>query len=266
MINRLSRALGGLIAGACLILGSAHAQTPPELLLPLEQQEIGELMNKSNYGLRGQLYFAKRYRLAKINFDVLAQPNATFSITPFDDLTLVLSSKDLKGPSSFGNLREWSGELISPSLREVVDSRIPAALRANQRITLWIRSGEHEVPIELIRKMAAENKHQEGGGQAAALPNIDGAPRETANARVFTKLDLQTVSGEWFVPAKAARIVIRPVEDDPRYHLIYEQDETKMPQGGDSVRPETSERLRSYSRFREGLELERSRELAESPR
>ena len=45
----------------------------PELLEPVDGISIARLQDRSNFGLRGQLYSAKRSRIVLINFDVLEQ-------------------------------------------------------------------------------------------------------------------------------------------------------------------------------------------------
>ena len=78
-----------------------HAQELPELLSPVEAPLVKRLSSKSSYGLRAQLYFAKRYRLVKVNFDLLERAGAEFSVTPFSDLSMRIAARQLSGPSSF---------------------------------------------------------------------------------------------------------------------------------------------------------------------
>src|SRR5687767_12104828 len=77
--------------GGCPFVTNA-AQESNELLLPVSDQEVARLMEKSNYRLRGQLYPAKRYRFVRINYALLDQSDSEFSITPFDDLALRVST------------------------------------------------------------------------------------------------------------------------------------------------------------------------------
>jgi hypothetical protein len=235
-----------------------QAQEIPELLQPVEPQVIEALMSKSNYGLRSQLYFAKRYRLVRVDFALLERADAEFSITPFADLSARVSTREVQGPSSFEQLREWSGELLSPVSRSYSVESARPMLHELHRVNLWIRSGAHEVPLELVRKIQAERGDATAFG---ALPDLSSAPA-AGLGRVATKMELQTLSGEWLVPARLARMVIQPVEDDPRYHVVYERDLEKTPQGADSPNRNTTEKLKRRAAFMEELQLDRANEQA----
>jgi hypothetical protein len=71
--------------------------------------------------------------------------------------------------------------------------------------------------------------------------------------------DVPSLSGDWIVFTRGKRVAIRPIDDDPRYHIVYEIDEEKMPQsahGGE----ESSRKLQAFKEFKEQLEKERAHE------
>lgn len=239
----------------------SHSQVLPELLLPVDPKALDGLLSKSNYGLRRQLYVAKRYRIVQIDFSVLDRPGVEFTITPFDDLQMTVAAKQTRGPSSGGQWREWLGDLVIPGAI-VTDSEGRVVEDWPFVVNLQIRTGDHEVPVKLIRKIAAERGDKNEFGP---LPDISGAPPETGGNRVSTRLSLRTILGEWWLPANPpTRIVIQPVEDDPRYHVIYEEDQDKMAHTIDTPSEDTTRKLERAREFARQLEEERAKALAEA--
>lgn len=229
---------------------AAAAESTPGLLLPVDGNELNRLHSKSNYGLRQQIYFAKRYRIARVNFSVLDKPGQSFEVAAFPDLTMRMVAKSIAGPSSGESIREWTGEILSPALSK--ESGIDSPDLLHPSVELWVHTGA-QVPVAVARQIA---KSQGASAEALrALPEQD-LPR----AQAFTKLDLQTLSGEWFVPALGARFVIQPVEDDPRFHIIYEADPDKVPQGTHDGNPLNEEKLRKAREFSDQLETEKRAE------
>jgi hypothetical protein len=178
---------------------------------------------------------------------VLDKPDQTFDVNAFPDLTIRMVAKSIAGPPSGDSLREWTGEIVSPALPK--DDGIDSPDLLHPRVALWIRTGT-QVPVAVAREIA---KSQGASTEAlSALPDED-LPRTKA----FTKLNLQTLSGDWFVPALGAQFVIQPVEDDPRFHIIYEPDPDKVPQGTHAGDPQNEEKLRKAREFADQLEKEK---------
>jgi hypothetical protein len=226
-------------------------------LKPVDQGTAQKLHEPTNYGLRMQRFFAKRYLLATIDFSLLAQDGARFTITPFEDARITLRALKLAGSSSSGQLREWVGSLdgVGPMIGRTPEGN--AVERAIPPVTLWVRTGDHDVSLKIAREVAADR-----GNQPSFQPLPPQATEPTAPAPAV-KLHLQTLSGEWFIPTSGKYVAIRPVEDDPRYHIVYEVDNDKVVRsahGGEEAR----KKLQAIEEFRQQLELERSREAASS--
>jgi len=240
-----------------------QTQPLPELLKPVAADTTAKLQAKTNYGFRRQLYVAKRYRIVEIDFSLLEREDAEFTITPFDDLQTVVRTKRIAGPSSGEHLREWTGVVDNSSVKGFATAPNGQTLPIPTfPVALWIRSGEHEVPVQVAQQVAAERgdkPRQQFLAQPAQLQALPGA-----QPRVTSKLNLQTLSGEWFLLAKAKRVVIRPIEDDPRYHVIYEEDSDKMASGAHQDEKST-QKLRAAEQFRQQLEQERLQDAAKQP-
>ena len=118
-------------------------------------------------------------------------------------------------------------------------------------VHLWVRTGAHEVPLRLIKEIATTAEAR----TSQRLPDLSGAPDD--DTRAFTRLNLQTLSGEWFVPTLVNEIVIRPIDGDPRFHIIYEKDREKIPQSADDVpSEETKRKFQMREQFMRDLERE----------
>jgi hypothetical protein len=80
----------------------AASQGLPELLIPVSQDAIAKCARPQNFDLREVLYDAKpwRYKIVKINVELLKQENATFTITPLPDDQITLQAKEIALPLS----------------------------------------------------------------------------------------------------------------------------------------------------------------------
>lgn len=250
-------AIGVTTLGVC-----ANAQpVSPELLLDVDKQAITKLMDPSNYGFRAQRYFAKRYRIVGINFDVLDKAAAEFTVSPFDDLQMTLVPAPERYSSVFGEIRQWNGTLKYPELQAIdvpSDSKVPESIRIP--VTLWVRTGAHEVPLSLLRKLATDH------GDAETVTALDSSRAEEASQAEpegFGKLPLRTISGQWFVPPLRTNMVIRPIDGDPRFHVIYEEDPSRVPRMMDTPNAEGIRVQEERKEFLRQLDEEKARARAE---
>ena len=232
-------------------IAAFSAADVPELLKPLSEKAATELLAPTNFGLRKQLFFAKRFRIVDLDVTLLERATGEFTVTPFPDVRMrVLARRSEISPSG-RNLREFVGELIEPKVPLVINRATGEAVELRPpRVDLWIRSGNQDVPVEVASKLKS--------APADAAPQLSA---RSANGQPATvKMELTTVSGEWTVPAlRGATFVIRPIDDDPRFHIIYEVDQEKMPKNihsPDPAREKYREFIKQLDREREVLETE----------
>lgn len=226
----------------------------PELLKPADGPSVARLQDHSNFGFRGQLYAAKRSRIVLINFDVLEQEGATFTITPFDDLQMTAVAKQLKGPSSYEQLTEWRGQLVSDQELFGTDTAGNSVKLPPMPLDLWVRNGDHEVPLKLARELAREARN---AGSPVMLPMRSDAGPDARGQAVVAKVPLRTLTGRWFVPERGTNFVIQPIEDDPRFHVIYEEDSGKVVRGTHALDEAEQQKLQRHRQFQEQLDEER---------
>lgn len=215
-----------LVMGLAGLSASASAQQAmPELLLDVDEPAIARLMSPSNYEFRAQRYYAKRFRIVHINFDVFDGAPVEFTVSPFEDLQMTLVPAPERYASADDQLRQWNGDLKYPELQLVTgeSGQPPSIVRIP--VTLWLRS--------------------------------------QPEPRGFGKLPLRTISGQWFVPALRTNIVVRPIDGDPRFHIIYEEDPSRIAQMLDTPNPEATRVLEERKEFLRGLEAEKARASTE---
>jgi len=161
--------------------------------------------------------------------------------------------------SAFGELRQWNGILKFPELQLIdgsSDSTLPSSVHIP--VTLWVRTGNHEVPLALVRELAMERGNT---GTFSASDGTKASGGTQSEPQGFGKLPLRTISGQWFVPSLRTNMVIRPIDGDPRFHVIYEEDPSRVAQMLDTPSPEGTRILEERKEFLRELEAEKARAL-----
>lgn len=223
-------------------------ETLPELLIPVDEEIQAKFAARSNFDLREVTYFAKRYRIVQINFDLLDKQNTEFTITPFANAQVIVEAAEVSSPASFGALREWLGTLKIPRIKpQVVHGEIaPTQLEELvKKIILWVGNEPIDALPALIRELESESSKP---------PLISNAPGSSnaAGDRAVMKINTPTLSGKWLVPSLRNSMRVMPVPEDPRYHVVYEEDPERMPGGKDF-----EARRRAYGQFRDAVDIER---------
>jgi hypothetical protein len=239
------------VVGFVLSFGVSAQENLPELLIPVDPGIHSRFAERSNFDLREALYFAKRYRIVQIDFELLDKADAKFTITAFPQAAVTVQTTNIATPATFGANREWQGTLLEPRIHpqavsDDVDSRQLEDLV--NRIILWVSDEARDVPPALKRELDAEHSRQ---------PLISNAPQGAqahASGAAVMKIRTPTLSGKWFAPALQTNIRVMPVPEDPRYHVVYEEDRNKIPQGKDF-----EARRRAHKAFHETLDDERKR-------
>ena len=99
-------------------------------------------------------------------------------------------------------------------------------------------------------------------GSPAMSPTRSDAASDAPGQAVVTKVALRTLTGRWFVPQLGTSVVIQPVEDDPRFHVIYVEDSTKAVRGTHALDEAQQQKLQRQRQFQEQLNEERKAQEA----
>jgi hypothetical protein len=230
----------------------AQPQQLPELLTPVDQSISDKFADRSNFFLRQTLYSAKpgRYRIVKVASDLLAKDGVAFMITPFpatlptaqataseqikvlEQGQVTLQASELASTASYGETKFWKGRLLKPAVTlGTMNGRSmdAAALDRVNSISLTVRTETRDVLPALRRELLA---HPD---KSIPMLSNDLTGRGTLNSTAVMKIRVRTVSGEWFSPVLRSFVHIAPIEEDPRYHVVYEEDMAKRIQGKDAA-------------------------------
>lgn len=230
----------------CAFALPSPAEELAELLMPVDPAVEAQLMAKSNFDFRQDRYFAYRFRVVDINWKLLDEKGARFTITPFTEpvfaeLAVTVQTKTLDRDTIPDDLTtNWVGEIVDSAwLRQGGSNFAP--------VSIWITTGLQEVTLKAARKIAAETGDTT---PYAMLP----APSKQL---VTSKLNLRTLSASWIV-SPGVELILQPIPDDPRYHFVYLVDIEKVPASshGDGG-PDEIRKLRALDEFNEQLDKER---------
>jgi hypothetical protein len=240
----------------------AADQALPELLLPVDQASISSFYQRFNASYKEKLYFANpgRHRIVMINFDLLDKDNAMFTITPFPEaknlrqngqVTLqAKEAKKLASTDSYGEMKLWKGQVLKPAATFGTANGRPVSAKELERvnaISLTVSRSTMRVPRELLMELRVRADK--------SFPMIPNEPsgRSLPSESPVMMMRVRTVLGNWFSPASQSFVHILPIADDPRYHLVYEEDMNKrLGQGG----KDAEARMQAFRDFSKTLEQE----------
>lgn len=242
-----------LSAVFALVPLTIHAQDY-ELLTPLTESEEADARAKNDYYIRKFTYAAKRYRLVKVNSDVLMS-KGPISIRLFDDVSLNAEAKSVDIDKRTGAIT-WIGRLAQPGFRsedlldqlhtvEAADLVFEALTRveiytflhevdkaSGANLEILIDPRELLAPAKINRFENAKNDSNQFYGVSATL-----IPQTTPGRYELTILGM-----------------------GGPYHILYEIDESKLiiPDNVDGPinvtdDPERARKMREYEAFRESL-------------
>ena len=221
----------------------------PELLIPVSPAVEAKLMDRTNFDFRVQRYAAKRFRVVKINLPLLEQEGALFTITPFPDLAIAAKAQTTSRLPKQEGMREWVGETASSENVSLGAEGEPVEV-PEQSFSIWVNDSPREVSLKVARKIAVEE------GDTARLQML---PKPSSSEKVTTRLDVQTVQGQWFARPNVT-LILQAIEDDPRYHFVYEVDPRKMLNSVHGGGRDGARITREAQEFRSELEKERAEE------
>lgn len=231
-----------------------------ELILPLTEAEEAEVCAKNEYFIRKHAYVAKRYRLVKVNADLLRE-TGRLSIEFFNDERVDVDGTKVDINTVTGAI-SWFGILDVPDqlTKEDLISRVgsEAAAEAMHKSIYGVN----------IQANLYETDHRSGANLEATVdPREFLLPSEQrANRYEAARTDKNKFYGveATFKALKAPTgIVLTPLGMGGPYHILFEVDETKIRDfrlAPDD--PENLRRRREYDQFLKSLGDDPSRRAA----
>ena len=201
----------------------------------VEHNTQDKVFENNKFSLKGAAYFGKRHRIVKANLDLLAENGKAFVMNPFDDVDLIVKTKEIVTYQNDLSQR-WTVEKLNSRI-DVDDPRLTKDLKDQlNSMTLNIRSFRHEVKTENIKSVKGN----------AISP-------DPYKSQIRSKL---YVSGQLTDFNNHYRVL--PVDSSAEYYLVIELDPKKRLIRGDSE--SAKQRRSAHLEFSERLRLEEDRE------
>lgn len=239
---------------AALLVMALPSPTPAqELLIPLTGAEEADARLKNDYYIRKSTYGAKRYRLVKVNTDLL-KAKGEISISLFDGQAVRAEARSVDIDTRTGSIA-WTGQIIQKMLRkEDLVNQLGSAEAAETAFAGLTRVS--------IGASLFETDEASGANLGILIDPMEILAPVTPNRFEEASKDPRLFYGvnATFTPQIVPGVyVLEPLGMGGPYHLLYEIDKAKSitPVDGfaDGVAPDAEqlEKMQKYEEFLEAL-------------
>lgn len=253
------------VVAIVLILPSISFAEPAELLTVVTGEEEQRVLAANQYFIKKDGYFAKRYRIVRVNTDLLLGSEEALNISLFDDVSIPIVRQEISVRNGGVNFT-WRGRYASvPTPNEFASINPDMSLKLAERVYVSLFEIRINGSQYVFDKDPANAEGVAGMRQDPATGRLI---YETE--RLAQKLKEGTIVYGVFVNLRplipetirqgqkplSVGYQIRSLPMDRRYSVVYEQDPDKrLPMGGGNYTPtlEQAEKLRQYKEFLKSL-------------
>ncbi len=203
------------------------AEERGDLFTAADEETVKRLLQPTHYEIREQLYFAKRYRFVVLNVQQLLQPvGHEFDITLFPDQVLHVRTRELNQQPD-GRVGCWHGAILEPRTTYTYPEEDSAESHdeldeLNNFALCWTLADLH-VTSEIAASINAELKANRAAGRGFQPVDPANVPRLSQGSR----WSAYQLSGDILPDWSGNSYAIRPLMEDPHYHILYEEDPDK---------------------------------------
>jgi hypothetical protein len=219
----------------------AHADTFPEFIHAAPQVKQSKLRQANNFFLRQKLYFARKHRIVTVDFDALGAPGTNFTMTLFPNLVLTVQTLSMQADPTNPNQNFWRGKIVG--MRE---NNKDVSLDGFDDEDLGLAFSFGYIFPEVTPELSEEVATDAASGFGTDILR----PAEQATK---PRIGVRVVGAQIDIPFHRDPIFISAVAEDPRFHVIYEEDLDKRPERGDNK----AEKARKYREFLDALDNEK---------
>ena len=262
----MHRRVSQLLIATIFFLSDMALAELPELLIPVTGDEKNRVWAANEYFVRKGGYFAKRYRIVRVNTDLLLGKDEEFTISFFDDVVMPVVRKELS-VRNWGVNFTWYGQFASPPFTP----EELASLNPNLSSKL---AGQMYDSFFGVRIGGTQYVYDTDPANAEGVAGMRQDPVTGRliyeQERLAQKLKVGTIVYGVHLslrPLLSASIQqgqqpfsieyqIRSLPMDRRFSVVYELDPDKrlpMGDGNYTPTPEQAEKLRQYKEFLESL-------------
>jgi hypothetical protein len=174
------------------------AEERADLFTPADEETVKRLLQPTHYEIRERLYFAKRYRFVVLNIQQLMQPvGHEFNITLFPNQVLHVRTDTAEGHDELDELNNFA--------------------------LCWTLADLY-VTSEMAVSINAELNADRAAGRGFQPVDPANAPHLGQGSR----WSVYQLSGDVLPDWSGNSYAIRPLMEDPRYHILYEEDPDKI--------------------------------------
>lgn len=189
------------------------------LLEPVDESELAQARAASDYFIRKETYFAKQYRIVKVNVDLLLN-SPEIQIALFDGQSVRLRVTSVNVHPSHSSIG-WTGHFVDPEITmdELLKAGLPdedanfLAPAANSQV---IAAGEISYNADTRRKYSWYDPRFAKHVSATRAYSHDGRSRVYDVGFFMNHSKLSSV------------FELRPIASDPQYHVLIELDPEKI--------------------------------------
>ena len=232
-----------IFLGACLfcLAASANSDALPEFIHAAPQIKKSKLQQPHNFFLRQKLYFARKYRIVTVNFDALGTPGTDFTKTLFPNLVLTVETVGMQPDPTNANQTFWRGKIVG-----LKENNKDVDLSGFDDGDLSFAFSFGYIFPDISPELSEElTKDEETGFVTDVL--------RPAGQTTKPRIGVRVVGAQIDVPLHRDPILISEVSEDPRFHVIFEEDSDKKPDRG----VDRAEKARKYKDFLDALDTEK---------
>lgn len=205
-----------------------------ELFKEVPSQKSQKLSEYNDLFLNKTLYFSTRHRIVKVNTALLTSSNkdGNFILNPFKDVSINVQTKRMTVSSPYHGA--WHGEIESDISLEDDISQLTDYERGGfsaeefksffTNVTFYF----HDWDVDLDTNTASTS-NQNKTGTTSPEPVEDVVPPK------LKRKAFRTARGRFTEITTGQTFVIIPLKYTPKYHVIYEQDDSKIFTTGNDV-------------------------------
>ena len=259
MIRKSAAPLFAVLLIFSSLSNSQHAAKSQELLIAVSGGEENRVARANDYFLRKEGYFAKRFRIVRVNTDLLLGDVESFTITLFEGRMLPATRQSVE----FG---EWNATFIWSGNQSSVPFSAMDIATSNPSLT---EKAANDI-YENLTGFSVFGTQFVFDGKPELAEEVAGMRRDPNTGRIYhnrerlagklnrgttvysTRFDIRLVSNESLA---GTEYQLRPLPMDRRYSVLYEIDPNKIFEvpRDQPASPEIQERYQLYRDFVDSL-------------
>lgn len=247
----------GITVGVAQPNSSAANKSLPELLAPVDSNDIQDVLDNNDLFLRQLLITAKRHRIVQVDTDLLSGERA-FTFTPFEDAPHILRRKGIK--QTYRERTKWLGEITFPApgfdLEATLSDIELKSAKATALARKTIRDSHKQVKLTISQSVKRITPDQQAFFETdPTVPSMTNDATGLSENAVRTEVHT-TIYANFTSRPYGGTYEIYHLQNNPEYHLVLEVDPAKAIRPGSAG---NAEKIQRYNKLLGEINIERER-------